>query len=120
MQQAQNNIDIHMYKAEYKIRKYTTVQSKSNTFHCVVIIRSCHGTDSAGLLKYNLKYSRCLFAAMVSLLGPVTVLTSCYWHLRAKVQVLNHEFRFLRQVVHSGGPDNAFSSSYEDTHKPQR
>ena len=83
MQQPQNNIDIHMYEAEYKIRvlqrcrKYATVQSKSNTFHCAVIIRSYHGTDPAGLLKYNLKYSRCYFAAMMSLLGLITVLTSC-------------------------------------------
>ena len=38
---------------------------------------SCQGTEPAEELKYNFRYSRCFFAAVLSRLEPLTLSTSC-------------------------------------------
>ena len=44
------------------------------------IMLSCQGTEPAAELKYNFRYSRCFFAAVLSRLEPLILSTYCPHH----------------------------------------
>ena len=69
-----------MYKSDKHIQRVIKCVTSSYLADCsgwTQTIWSCKGTEPAAELKYNLRYSCCFFAALVSRLGPLTLSRSC-------------------------------------------
>ena len=84
------------------------------------IILSCQGTEPAGELKYNFRYSRCFLAAVLSRLGPLMLFTSCMFAPASKHLGSIDGWHPPHPWQHSEGQDSAFSSNYEDRRRPRR